>query len=83
MGWRLGEIRPINKQAGARPILDEQNSVVALVLLGSEAKDRNVEIVLKARAIVEAVESATDASDVVSMIRGLNFRQRASDTQPT
>lgn len=54
MAWRLGEIRPINKAAGARPILDEQNSVVALVLLGSETKDRNVEIILRAKEIVDS-----------------------------
>lgn len=79
MGWRLGEIRPINKQAGARPILDSNNSVIALVLLGSEAKDRNVEIILKAREIVEAFESLEGSS----RLRGLNFSDRLPDKQPT
>lgn len=71
MGWRLGEIRPINKQAGARPIVDEKNGVVALVLLGSEAKNRNVEIVVRAKAIVEAFESLEESHPVVSRLRAL------------
>lgn len=83
MGWRLGEIRPINKQAGARPILDEQNGVVALVLLGSEEKNRNAEIVLKARAIIEAAESLEDSHPLVLSLRRLNFFDRLPDKQPT
>lgn len=83
MGWRLGEIRPINKQSGARPILDEHNSVVALVLLGSESKNRNAEIVLKARAIVEAAELLEDSHPIVSRLRELNFLDSLPDKQPT
>lgn len=83
MKWRLGEIRPVNKAAGARPILDSNNSVVALVLLGSEPKNRNVEIILKAREIVEAFESLEESNLIASRLRELNFLSRLPDKQPT
>lgn len=58
MNWRVGSPRPVNKSAGARPIIDESNSIVALVLLGSREKDANVEFVVRAPRIAKALQEA-------------------------
>lgn len=89
MGWRLGEIRPVNKQSGARPILDEQNSIVALVLLGSSRNESNVEAILTAplvrSACIEAIESLGEGHPVSHRLRralGLKFCRKVIDETP-
>jgi hypothetical protein len=42
--WRLAEPRPVNKSAGARPLVDGSGSVVALVLLGGERNEKNARL---------------------------------------
>lgn len=90
MGWRVGQPRPINKQAGARPIIDEQNSVVALVLLGSSRNESNVDAIVRAplvlRACLEAVELLGESHRVSHILRqaiGLNSRGEMADASST
>ena len=42
--FRLAEPRPVNKSAGARPLVDDRGSVVALVLLGGEKNEKNARL---------------------------------------
>jgi hypothetical protein len=61
----LAAPRPVNKNAGARPLVDDRGSVVALVLLGDERNEKNARLLESAphlhRACVEVLRYLDEA----------------------